>query len=445
LTTTNYEYIGKSGVGIFTHTGGTNSISQYYLYLGYNAGSSGTYNLSGTGKLSAEYAYVGNSGSGIFTQTGGTNSIINNLYIGYNPSSIGTYNLSAGTNSSGSLYLGYYSGSNGTYYLNGTGQLTVIGNEYIGYTGTGIFSQTGGTNHIYGELYLCTNPGSIGTYNLNGGTLILYSLSQGSDTTVFNFGGGTLQVSSSFTSSLPIILTGDGGNANIDTAGYAVTLSGPLSGSGGLNKLDSGTLTLSGSNSYNGNTFIKAGKLSLSSTGSIGSTPIIDILSGATFDVSAKNGFTLGGMQSLMGRGTVLGGVVATPGSQIVPGDSAGILTISGNLTLNSGALLDFELANTSASDKISMTGSTLYLNNQQFSDFVFTPLGGFGAGTYILIDAGGIQGNLGNSLSGNIGGLPASLSTSGNDLVLNVVPEPSIWILLATAGLALFAYVRRQ
>jgi len=38
----------------------------------------------------------------------------------------------------------------------------------------------------------------------------------------------------------------------VDTAGYSVTLSGVLSGIGGLNKLGSGTLILSASNSFTG-------------------------------------------------------------------------------------------------------------------------------------------------------------------------------------------------
>ena len=74
--------------------------------------------------------------------------------------------------------------------------------------------------------------------------LILQLLSQGSGTAAFNFGGGTLQASGDFTTTLPMTLTGDGGNANIDMAGYEVTLSRVLSGTGGLNKLGSGTLTL---------------------------------------------------------------------------------------------------------------------------------------------------------------------------------------------------------
>ena len=189
------------------------------------------------------------------------------------------------------------------------------------------------------------------TYNLNGGKLITGYIYKGSGIIAFNFGGGTLQATRDFGTSMPMTLTGEGGNSNVDTSGYTFTLAGVLSGSGGLNKLGSGTLTLSAANSYNGNTFINAGKLSLTSTGSIGYTPIIDILSGASFDISAKNsgngGFTLGAAQTLMGSGTVIGNLVAGSGSHIDPGDSAGILTISGKLTLNSGAVLDFDLAGT--------------------------------------------------------------------------------------------------
>ena len=56
-------------------------------------------------------------------------------------------------------------------------------------------------------------------------------------------------------------LTGSGGNATVDTAGYTVTLSGSLSGPGGLTKTDSGTLVLAGSNSYTGGTTVAGGIL----------------------------------------------------------------------------------------------------------------------------------------------------------------------------------------
>jgi hypothetical protein len=41
-------------------------------------------------------------------------------------------------------------------------------------------------------------------------------------------------------------LTGEGGNANIDAVGYTVTLSGLISGAGGLNKLGAGILEFAG-------------------------------------------------------------------------------------------------------------------------------------------------------------------------------------------------------
>ena len=60
-------------------------------------------------------------------------------------------------------------------------------------------------------------------------------------------------------------LTGIGGNATVDTAGYAVTLSGVLSGPGGLNKIGSGTLTLSGTGSFTGGIYVSGGTLKAAS------------------------------------------------------------------------------------------------------------------------------------------------------------------------------------
>jgi autotransporter-associated beta strand protein len=277
------EHIGVSGTGTFNQTGGTNTAS--YLYLGYFV-SSGTYNLSDSGQLSsANTEYIGLSGTGMFNQTGGSNTT-SKLYLGYNSGSSGMYDLSGtgnlfaeseeiiglygtgtftqtgGANSiTNYLCLGYSSDASGTYNLSNTGQLSAD-YEYFGlYGGTGTFTQTGGKNNINYALYLGCASGASGTYNLNGGTLILKSLSVGFGTATFNFGGGTLQASDNFTCSLPMILTGINGNANVDTAGYAVTLSGVLSGDGGLNKLGLGTLTLAVDATYTGDTTVEEGTL----------------------------------------------------------------------------------------------------------------------------------------------------------------------------------------
>ena len=138
------QYVGSGGTGTFTQSGGNNSIGNT-LYLGYNAGDSGAYNLSGSGQLSASGEYVGYSGTGTFTQTGGTNS------LGY-----------------GGLYLGANAGSSGAYNLSGSGQLSSPNYEYVGSSGTGTFTQSGGTNNCGSYLYLGNNTGSSGTYNLSG-------------------------------------------------------------------------------------------------------------------------------------------------------------------------------------------------------------------------------------------------------------------------------------
>ncbi len=154
----------------------------------------------------------------------------------------------------GTLPLGGTAGS-GTVQMTG-GSLCVTSYEYVGDSGRGIFTQSGGTNSIGSSLYLGNNAGSNGTYNLNGGVLVISSLNTGLGTAAFNFNGGTLQASSSFSSSLPMTIGIGSSGTTLNTAGFAVTLSGSLSGPGGLTKSGGGTLTLSGSNTYGGGTAV---------------------------------------------------------------------------------------------------------------------------------------------------------------------------------------------
>jgi len=235
LSATTYEVVGNSGTGTFIQSGGSNSIGNY-LFLATNVGSSGSYNLNGSGSLTAEFELVGYSGTGTFMQSAGTNSIGDFLYLGYNV------------------------GSSGSYNLNGSGNLTAEF-ELVGSSGTGTLTQSGGTNSS--NLVLGFSPSSSGTYNLNSGLLKISSLSQGSGTAAFNFNGGTLLASGSFTTNLPMALGTSGGGAIFDTAGYVVTLASSLSGPGSLTKVDSGTLMMAASNTYTGDTIVSAGTLIL--------------------------------------------------------------------------------------------------------------------------------------------------------------------------------------
>ena len=392
---------GASGTGTFKHSGGTNSPS--FLYVGYNSGGSGAYSLAGSGQLSAWVQAVGYSGSGSFTQSGGSNSI---------------------TGGNGTFYLGDNAAGSGTYSLGGTGQMSVNGTAYIGYSGTGTFTQSGGSNTILsgGSLSLAYASSSSGTYNLNGGLLALDSLGRGLGAAAFNFNGGTLQANGAFSSSLPMNLGGSGGGATFDTAGFAVTLSGQLSGSGSLTKVDSGTLTLAGSNTCTGPTTIAQGKL------------VVD--GWLTNSAVSVSGGTLGGTGNLTN-------VTVYAGGNLAPGDAPGTLSVNGNLILSAGAVMDYELDTPATSDMIS--SGSLALNGQRFSDFNFTWSGNFAPGIYPLIGFASSSGSLGANTSGTIDGYPATLAVQGNDVVVNVVPEPLTLALLGAVVVGLLGYAWRR
>jgi hypothetical protein len=206
LTVKGNEYVGNGGNGSFVQVGGTNAISETYsLFLGANGGSNGIYALTGgtlevSGLVVTDNGEViGDAGSGTFIQSGGTNTGAVSLNLGAAPGGTGLYSLSGsgvlnvlaeefvadsgstasgstatfiqvgGTNNSGALAIGENAHDQGTYNLSG-GSLVAVGKdpggESIGFAGTGIFSQTGGTNST-SALFLGATTGANGTYSLN--------------------------------------------------------------------------------------------------------------------------------------------------------------------------------------------------------------------------------------------------------------------------------------
>lgn len=112
------------------------------------------------------------------------------------------------------------------------------------------------------------------------------------------------------------------GGYNYDIQGGAIGT--VLAGTAGLTKSGGGTATLSGSNSYAGDTSIEAGRLVVN--GSLAST-----------NVSVASGASLAGSGTL-GKTTILSG------GTIAPGNSPGTLTITNGLTWAGGGKL--QLAN---------------------------------------------------------------------------------------------------
>jgi len=140
---------------------------------------------------------------------------------------------------------------------------------------------------------------------------------------------------------------------------YKITWNGVISGQGGLWKTNWGTLFLNQANTYNGNTTIQWGFLTLGATGSISNSPVIDVWSGGTFNVTSNaSPFVLGAAQTLKGNGTNLGNMTAY--GTISPGASIGTLAFNGNLTLASGSklLVEVDKAQVPTGDLITVSGT---------------------------------------------------------------------------------------
>ena len=221
LTVSSYEYIGYEGTGTFSQSGGTHSVGADLL-IGHLAESSGTYNLTGgalniNGNISS-WAGTGNLNidGGTLTVTGGSIGV-DNFIVGNVNGASGSYTLASGESISASNniqigrfgtgvftqtggtnsadnYLFIGSGSDGTYNMSG-GTLTAS-IENIGLLGTGEFNQTGGTHSVTNDLTLGENTGGTGTYNLNGGALnVDGNIVDGDGTGSLHIDGGALAVS----------------------------------------------------------------------------------------------------------------------------------------------------------------------------------------------------------------------------------------------------------
>ena len=206
---------------------------------------------------------------------------------------------------------------------------------------------SGGANNFQSATtsYAYTSPGATDTltasasafaadFNTSGAQTISlgasnYNLSING---ILNTGGAlTIQNGSGGTGSVVIPAT-SGGNTELVIGGNSnVTISAPITGASGiLSDDDTGTLTLSSSNTYTGASNFNAGTTSLTSTGYItgGASSAITVGYGATFNEAS--GAAIGAATSFTSDGTTtLAGINNYTGSTNV---NAGTLNISGSL-----------------------------------------------------------------------------------------------------------------
>ncbi|QNK01847.1 autotransporter-associated beta strand repeat-containing protein [Dyella telluris] len=283
-------------------------------------------------------------------------------------------------NGSNSLsYAGIVSGT-GTLAKLGSGTLTLTGSStYVGATtisagtlalsGTGSIANSSDVNVAIGASFDISNAstgasitsldGVAGSSVSLGANLLTLTAAQGSfGGTIGGTGGVTVQNGSetfigvnTYTGTTTINsgarLTLGNGSSNATISGNVVnqgtlafnpagssTFGGVVSGNGALTKAGSGTLTLTGVNTYAGATSVSGGTLALSGTGNIAQSSDVNVVSGGTFDISG----TAGGasIESLDGGGIINLGSKALTLSN-ASGNFAGVIAGTGNLILQGG------------------------------------------------------------------------------------------------------------
>ena len=194
----------------------------------------------------------------------------------------------------------------------------------------------------------------------------------------------------------------------VDTAGFDAGITYAIYGSGSLTKAGAGKLTLSGAETYTGNTVVNAGTLALDASGSLASTNII-VAGGATLDVSATS---------------------LTLASQVL-GNSTPTAILNGNIDASSGAM-----SLTYASGTPAMTELNGVLTLAESTPVTVNNTGSaLGNGSYKLISAGGggsvvaspTPTNVVVTGSGMGAGGAATLSITGSELYLNVTGASSV------------------
>ncbi len=241
--------------------------------------------LNITGSYGDTFVIGRDSGSGTVNQNGGT--------LTYNPNGGGTiwlvasgssasrsaYNMSGGVLDLSGNTLGMGLGVNGGTLVTGlvnqvSGVITNVGDLWVGY------SINGGVGH--------------GIYNLTGGVIYIGAngITTASSSYEVNLGGGTVGAEASWSSSVNLNLTGINGPVTFNPAGNTITLSGALSGNGGLTVTNSGILDLTGANSYTGDTVVNAGStLELDVTGSDPTT--LRLANGAFLNLNNLGNYTV--------------------------------------------------------------------------------------------------------------------------------------------------------
>ncbi len=326
--------------------------------------------------------------------------------------------------------------------------VTIGATAYAGY-------ETSTTNTLSAAL-----SGTRGLNKLGGGNLTLTGENTYTGGTLINQGNlqiGTGGTAGSITGDVVMASAVDSFRQLIFNRSDNLTYGGTISGSGSLRKEGAGTLTLTGTNSYNNATTVAAGTLAINGNQSA-ATAAVSVSSGATLAGSG----TIGGATTINGRHS--------------PGNSPGVQTFNNGLAYVTGSTFVWDLTANALTgrgtvfDGVDVAGGTLSISTGVASDLVFNAAGStvswsdafWGSNRQWLVFDNASSPTLSSanvfdtinigfdsfaqSLTSVRAGSSFSWEQIDNDVYLNyTIPEPSTYALLALAAAGLGAHVVRR
>ncbi|WP_035611528.1 autotransporter-associated beta strand repeat-containing protein [Haloferula sp. BvORR071] len=292
----------------------------------------------------------------------------------------GTFNVSNAGIAGGVLVInsdGSTAGASGTLNLSG-GTTTIEEIRFNGgnnhdvnaTNGSGALNMTGGTLYIGGTVKLTHAVPTNGA-----GGIVNRNSARPAD---INLSGGTVGANASWSSSLNMTLGTTNGNVTFKAANAAdlpfdISLSGILSGAGGIIKTGAGILTLSGADSYAGNTVVNAGTLVLGSINSNNEASTVTIAeTGATLQLAFAGTDTVASL--VIGANPPLAnGVYGAIGS---PAPVIGIPQITGAGTLTVGSVPTGSYSTWATANGISGESASGDFDHDGLTNFVEYALG---------------------------------------------------------------------